>query len=310
MNNMTAKSTRRGVTIGTFDGMHRGHQEVVATLRHICEERGLKPLVMTFDRHPISVIAPERTPRMLTSHEEKLRRIERCGMEHHTLIFTAGLAAVSARAWMRRLREEFDAEVLVIGYDNTFGCDGRSLGPDDYIRIGAEEDLEVVVAPVLSGISSSAIRKAVSSGDIAAANEMLGTPFMIEGIVEHGKALGRTLGFPTANISIEEGLAILPSGVYAAEVEIEDTKETYPAVVNIGVRPTVEDDGRMMIEAHLLDFSGNIYGKKARIRFMSFIRPEQKFDSLESLKDRIAEDIIVCREREVKSKTPVKERIK
>lgn len=281
---------KRGVTIGTFDGVHRGHLAVVETLRTASAERGLQPLVMTFDRHPLETIAPQRAPKLLMDSEEKLRRISGLGMESHNLIFTGGLASVTARDWLRRLRDEFDASLIVIGYDNTFGCDGRSLGTEDYKRIAEEEGLELIVAPEVAGISSSAIRETVSKGDVRTARKMMGYPFTLTGQVVPGKALGRKLGFPTANLRIEEGMIYPAHGVYVAEVALGDGVK-HRAVVNVGVRPTVDEAGEPSVEVHIPGYSGDLYNKKIKVEFLDRLRSERRFSDVESLKEAIAMDV-------------------
>ncbi len=299
---MEKEKGKRGVTVGTFDGVHLGHREVLSTLRTECASRGLSPLVITFDRHPLSVLAPERVPGQLMETEEKLQLLGKEDMAVQSLIFTTGLAGVSARNWLRRMRDEYDAGLVVIGYDNTFGCDGRSLDSGDYIRIGREEGLEVVVAPSLPGISSSAIRKAVEEGDMENASRMLGRSYMLSGEVVHGKALGRTLGFPTANLHVEPGRKLPKKGVYAALVEIEGVEKRYKGVVNIGVRPTVDSAGVPSIEVHLLDYKGDLYGRRLGLELLQFLRGEKKFADLSALKEAIRTDIVRVREMKMEDK--------
>ncbi len=281
---------QRAVSIGTFDGVHRGHQVVVATLREEAARRGLRPLVITFDRHPLEIIAPDKAPGRIMPLSEEIALLESLGTEVMVQPFTEETRRLTASRWLRHLREDLDCALLVMGYDNTFGSDGRSLGPDGYRALGAEAGVPVVVAPEVAGISSSAIRKAVAQGDVAHAGDMLGRPFAISGPVVGGKQLGRRIGFPTANIDVAEGMVLPATGVYAARAVMPqgDSRE---AVVNIGTRPTVDDSGEISIEAHIPGWQGDLYGLTLRLEFADRIRSEQRFDSIEALKERLAADV-------------------
>lgn len=282
-------SMATAATVGTFDGFHRGHRVVVETLLAEARSRGMRPLALSFDRHPLLTIAPERAPLDLTTPAERRRLITAAGVDFTEIVFTREEAALTAREFIRGLRSRLDVRLIVIGYDNTFGSDGRRLSADDYIHIGAREGVEVLVAPVLEGISSSAIRQALSEGDVRRAAAMLGRPYSVAGIVEHGQALGRRLGFPTANLSLPPRTCLPADGVYAAVARTPQGE--YPAVVNVGRRPTVAADSPRRVEAHLIGFSGDLYGGEMELSFVERLRGERKFDSLETLTRAVHEDI-------------------
>lgn len=284
------KHTERAATIGTFDGVHRGHLDVIGQLQQRAAEEGLRPVVVTFDRHPLEVVAPERTPQLLTTAAERLHLLAATGVEVSVYSFTRELMGVTAREWLARLRRELGVTLLLMGHDHTFGCDGKGLALSDFQRIGAEEGVMVERAKALPGVSSSRIRALLAEGDAAEAARLLGRPFSREGEVVHGNALGRTIGVPTANILPAHGLLIPRAGVYAATASI-DAGKPLPAIVNIGRRPTVAQAGDITIETHIPDFCGDLYGHHLRIDFQNFIREEMKFDSLGALKTQIARDI-------------------
>lgn len=278
-----------GITIGTFDGLHRGHQLVIDTLKRECALRGLRPVVICFDRHPLEVVAPERAPKMLMHYDERDEELRRTGVDVVRIPFTQEVRCLTAAEWVRRLSDEYNARLLVIGYDNRFGSDGRNMSDADFIAVGKDAGLDTIMAPRLEGCSSSAVRNAVSNGDISLANRLLGRNYKISGSVVSGRRIGRTIGVPTANIHVNERAQLPPSGVYAA---IAGTDEgDFPAVVNVGDNPTVANDGITRVEAHLIGFSGNLYGKVLSVRLLDYIRGEKKFESLSALKEQIAKDI-------------------
>ncbi len=292
---MNNEKQRYAATVGTFDGVHRGHTEVLDTLGFEAVIRGLKPIAITFDRHPLSIIAPERTPGMLTSRKERDLLIR----SHHTepleIPFTPQLAAMTAREWIQHLHDEYKVDLLVIGYDNTFGHDGRKLSHADYVRIGKEVGIEVIEAPCLPGISSSVIRRAVAAGHITEAADMLGRPFALEGTVGTGQQVGRTIGFPTANVIPAKSMIIPAGGVYAARAFIPSNPTPVAAMVNIGRRPTISDSLGVTIEANLIDWEGDLYGRQLRLEFLQRLRDERRFDSLDSLAEQLQKDRIEAR---------------
>lgn len=287
---MNTGPTRYAATVGTFDGVHRGHAEVLDTLGFEAVIRGLQPLAITFDRHPLSVVAPERAPGMLTSRHERDLLIRSHRVEPVEIPFTPQLASMTAREWIQRLHEKYNVALLVIGYDNTFGHDGRSMTHEDYLHIGEESGIEIIEAPCLPGISSSAIRRAVAEGRITEAADMLGRPFALEGTVGTGQQVGRTIGFPTANVIPAPYMAVPGGGVYAARAFIPGRTDPVAAMVNIGRRPTIADSLGVTVEANLIDWSGDLYGLPLRLEFLQRLRDERRFDSLDSLAERLRKD--------------------
>lgn len=282
--------TRRAVSIGTFDGVHRGHKVVVETLRRIAALRGLEPMVITFDRHPLEIIAPDRAPGRIMPIDEEITLLKSLGVEVMVQPFTEHTRRLTAAQWLHHLNSDLYTAALVMGYDNTFGCDGRTLSPGDYVVLGEEAGIPVEIAPEVPGVSSSAIRKAIAQGSVASAADMLGRPYSISGPVVGGKRLGRRIGFPTANVDPAKGLVIPSPGVYAARAVMPEG-EKRNAVVNIGTRPTVDDSGVISIEAHIPDWQGDLYGSNLRLEFIGRLRDEQRFASVDELKERLAADV-------------------
>lgn len=281
------------VTVGTFDGVHRGHQTVLRMLREESARLGLAPLVVTFDRHPLETVAPERAPGLIMDPDSRDALIRGCGVEVERVAFTEDVRRMTAAEWMRRLVGEYGASMLLLGYDNTFGSDGMVMTSDDFRAEGQRIGLRVEVAPAVAGCSSSAVRKALAAGDTMLAASILGRPFSIRGVVERGRQLGRTIGMPTANVEASPRQLVPAPGVYAARacVPLSGKTAVYDAVVNVGTSPTVTDCGVMRIEAHLLGFSGDLYDREIRIEFGTKIRDERKFHSLDDLRVQIEADI-------------------
>ena len=285
----------RIATVGTFDGLHRGHVAVIDCLRREGRDAGLRPLLVTFSNHPLDIVAPERAPGSLCGADEKRRVALAAGIDGLIETFSPELCALTARQWLERLRDDLMVRALVVGYDNTFGCDGRSMIHSDYRELCRSLGLRYVEAPKVEGCSSSAVRRALAAGDVELAARILGHPYRLAGEVVHGDALGRTIGVPTANLRPFDPRRIIPAdGVYAA-VAHTDAAGDCAAVVNIGRRPTVagSDDAPLRIEAHLIDvrMKHEIYGDTLTLDFLRRLRPERRFGSLEELKSRIASDI-------------------
>lgn len=278
------------ITVGTFDGVHRGHRKVVEFLTAQSAANGLRPIVITFEPHPLAVVAPTRAPKLLELPDEREENLRSLGVEVVVLEFNENLRRLTVAEWMERLARDYNVRLLVAGYDNTFGSDGMSMNLSDYSRIGENCGIKVVEAPVVDGVSSSAIRRALGAGDIDAATTMLGRPYSISGIVGHGRELGRQLGFPTANLISDPGILLPAPGVYAAEVTTADGNR-YRAVVNIGVSPTVSEGLPLSVEAYLINYSGNLYGTNLRLDFLRRLRDEKKFGDISALKEGIAADV-------------------
>lgn len=283
------------VTVGTFDGVHRGHRAVLDCVKSVAEAEGLKPLAVTFDRHPLEVVAPDRAPGLIMSPAARDSEIAACGVNPVRVRFDASTRSTTVAGWLRMLHDTWGARVVVVGYDNTFGCDGLEMDVADYKRAAGRLGMGVEVAPVVPGVSSSAIRRALNQGDIAAAISLLGHPYAIEGVVEQGRKIGRTIGVPTANISVDRRLMLPDPGVYSAHICTLSgngtPEEWHKAVVNIGPRPTVDSTGRTGVEAHLLDFEGDLYGRSVRLEPGLRLRDIRRFGSLAELKAQIDSDI-------------------
>lgn len=273
-------------TIGCFDGVHRGHRYLID---QVCEEarnEGLCSALITFPLPPRSVIHPEVPPRLLSCLQQKIDLLEQTAADYCILLpFTVELSRLSARQFMQLLHERYHIQTLLIGYDHRFGHN-RSEGFEDYCRYGDELGMKILRARALEergcSISSSLIRSLLSEGDVAQANHYLGYHYYLDGTVVDGYKVGRTIGFPTANLLPSCAEKLIPAhGVYAIYADVDGNR--YPGMLNIGCRPTVDNGTNISIEAHLLDFTGNIYHHQIRISFEQYIRPEQKFAGLDAL---------------------------
>lgn len=281
----------RAATVGTFDGVHRGHRLVLDTLRREAATAGLQPAVITFSRHPLEVIAPRRAPKEIVTVAEKCSLLRRENVEVILLDFDRRMMEMSAREWMLHMQRDMGVRLIVVGHDNTFGTDGRSLSAADYVNLGRSLGIKTIVATVVEGCSSSLARHAVADGDMCRAAEILGRPYSLTGIVVTGDRLGRTIGFPTANLAIDapERRLLPPFGVYLTSARLEDGIPM-PAITNIGVRPSVSNRDEIRIETHILDFDADIYGHRLTIDLLQRLRPEQRFASLPELQAAIAAD--------------------
>ncbi len=262
------------VTTGFFDGVHLGHRHVLETVVSSARERGEEAFVVTFWPHPRTVLQQDaRDFRLLTSVEEKKQLLKQLGIDRVEVIpFTKEFARLRADEYLRFLRKSFGATMVVMGYDNRIGSDQLTADacaqlPEFAHRI----DFSVLSCAPLpdyahgEAVSSTQIRKAIEEGDVERANKMLGYPYPLHGVVVSGNKLGRTIGFPTANMQLYEPLKLLPKdGVYAVEVKIQGQDRNYKGMCNIGVRPTVDGKART-IETHILDFDEDIYGLPIRI---------------------------------------------
>ena len=296
-------------TIGFFDGVHRGHRFLFAQLHELAHEHHLEPLIFTFDRHPKELLTGVCPP-MLTTYEER-QQLLALHAEVRVLPF-ADVQHLTAEQFMRYLYEEQDVNALLIGYDHHFGSD-RLKGFSEYDKLGRKIGLHVERAHecLVDGlpVSSSRIRKLLDAKCIDQVNRLLGYKYSISGVVEHGNAIGATLGFPTANIRLNSNKQLPPLGVYAVEVHLQAQQFSsnaifecsdlqgvprqsipYRGVANIGTNPTVGNN-HVSLEVHLLDFQGDLYDKPLTISFSSFLREEKKFSSLEELQKQIAEDV-------------------
>lgn len=279
----------KAIAIGTFDGVHTGHQAVLGKLKEISQRKDLEPVAVTFDRHPLSLINPLKTPKLITTLSEKIRLLRQNGVTPLVLSFDVELRSITAADWIKRMKEELGAEEIVAGYDNTFGSDGVNLSLSDYKKIGEKIGVGINEAPFVSGVSSSAIRKAVEAGKIEESNYMLGRPFSLSGEVVNGNKLGRTIGFPTANLSIDPTLLVPRQGVYVATAELPDGK-IMPAMVNIGIRPTIKRGEETTIETYIIDWTGDLYGKNLTVVFHDRLRDEEDFKTIDQLRRQLMTD--------------------
>ena len=287
------------VTSGTFDGVHLGHQKILNRLNEVASETKGESVVITFYPHPRSVISPDnKTINLLSTLDEKIELLEKSGVNHLVIIpFTREFSELSSEEFIQKiLIDTIGTKTLVIGFDHRFGKNRE--GGFDYLkenkaRYGFEieeihrHDLENI------GISSSKIRKALLEGEVPTAHHFLGRNYSVSGVIVKGKQLGRTIGFPTANIQVREIAKLIPAdGVYAVKVYYRE--DEFGGMLNIGNRPTV-DGTYKTIEVNIFDFDREIYGENLTIEFIKKIRNEQKFNGLEELKAQIARDKETCK---------------
>jgi len=291
------------VSIGVFDGVHLGHQAILAANVARAAELGLRPSVVTFCLHPKKVLLG-RAPKTLTTLAHRLEHFQRAGISHALILnFDEELANTSARRFIREvLVDKLGARYFVLGFDSKFGR-GREGSDEDLRALGYPVDVVGKVVVDQRAVSSTAIREAVDLGDLLGAERMLGRPVSVLGEVIPGQKRGRTIGFPTANLDLHHELHP-PPGVYACRARVVTPEggrtgdESCPAVVNIGYRPTVEGapPDEPLLEAHLLGFEGDLYGQMLELEFVQHLRAEQRFGSLEALREQIRRDVIAAEE--------------
>ncbi len=307
------------ITTGFFDGVHLGHRHVLETVVSSALERGEEAVVVTFWPHPRTVLQQDaRDFRLLSSMEEKKALLHACGIDRvEVLPFDRSFAAMTAAEYLALLRDRFGATLVVMGYDNRIGSDMKTcaqLSEEGYFSqtVGCadpshfvgpsllccrgwhrfERNTPLPTAPDSPVISSTQIRKALGEGRVEDANAMLGYEYGLYGVVVSGNQMGRTIGFPTANMQLYEPLKLVPmNGVYVVEVEVMGKR--YKGMCNIGVRPTVDGKART-IETHILDFDQDIYGLPLTLRFLRRIRDERRFPSLDALRTQLLLDREAC----------------
>lgn len=285
----------RIAAVGMFDGVHLGHQFLIDFMRREGEARGLVPTAFTFSPHPLAVIRPGSHPRLLSTVPARRDLLLEAGAAYVEVIdFDEDTRRLTAAEFLAMLHDRYNVRALVLGFNNHFGSD-RPEGVVPYREIGATLGVDVVQAPGYCGggapVSSSIIRGRVAAGDVSGAAAGLGRPYSLSGKVVGGKQLGRTIGFPTANIEVESPDLLIPAnGVYACEAVLADGS-AYAAMTNIGQRPTVDAEGApVSIEAHLLGYDGDLYGEKLVVRFWERIRDERRFDSVAALRRQLEDD--------------------
>lgn len=291
-------SRKRIAAIGMYDGVHTGHKFLFNYLRSEAANRSLTPAVITFSCHPLSVVRPLETPKLLTPLDERLRLIEIEGIDDIILLtFNDKIRYKSAREFLSMLHKSYGIDALVLGFNNRFGHD-RPKSLDDYRQIGKEVGVDVISAPEYRengmSVSSSSIRRMLLNGKPEEALEALGYAYSLRGIVVDGNKLGRKLGFPTANIKIENEDILIPKpGVYATAVTTPDGKKR-KAMANIGYRPTVSNEepkaDNLSIEVHILNFTGYLYHEELTVEFLKYLRSERRFESAEKLREQLEKD--------------------
>ena len=286
------------VATGFFDGVHVGHRLVIKQLVEAAAARGDESMVITFWPHPRNVLQKEaRSLRLLTTLAQKKQILHELGVDRvEVLSFTKDFSAMTTEQYLRHIMEEYGATSILLGYDNRMGSDAAN--PDQVARTAEMLGLEVVRTDMVSSeqgyaVSSTKIREKLEEGDVKRAAEMLGYDYSMHGVVVAGNKLGRTIGFPTANMQLYEPLKLVPgNGVYFVKVKVLD-RELY-GMCNIGCRPTVGSGNARTIETNIFDFDEDIYGLDIDIKFMARIREEQKFDSMDKLKAQLELDRMEC----------------
>lgn len=291
------------VAIGVFDGVHLGHEYVLDRVLQVAAENDLRPTVLSFQTHPAMTIRPENAPKLLTSVDQKVERFAECGMESaFVLPFDERFAETTADQFVDDLLiDRVGAKAVIVGADFHFGAD-RAGSVDTLIEAGERGDfiVEVLELETLpSGtepVSSTAIRRALAGGRVADAAAMLGRPYQIDGVVIEGDRRGRTIGFPTANIPVSLDRAWPADAVYAGYFT-RANGDRHECAINIGRRPTFyEHAEHSILEAHLLDFDDDLYGERARVEFIKFLRSEHRFDGIDALAAQLKLDIQATRD--------------
>lgn len=281
------------VTIGFFDGVHRGHQYLLSRVKAEALRRGLRSVAVTFGSHPRQVLHSDYVPQLLTTTAEKRGFIERSGIDECVVLdFTADMARLTAAGFMQEyLIGRLGARCLVMGYDHHFGSD-RLTSFGDYRRAGETLGLEVLQMPAApletDSVSSSAVRRCLLAGDVEGAALRLGRSYALGGCVVEGHRVGRTLGYPTANLRPDEGKLIPAPGVYATHAVLNG--QTYAAMTNIGTRPTLDNGTETSVETHLIGYDGDAYGRRLELHFERRLRDEKKYDSIDSLRLALRQD--------------------
>ena len=286
------------LSIGTFDGLHIGHQKIIKKLVKLAREHDQAATILTFFPHPRRVLQKERELKLIDTLSEKKKLLKTLGVDNLIIHpFSKSFSRLSAREFCRDiLADQLKVGNLLIGYDHRFGKN-REATTDDLITFGKLYDFTVQIIPAqLSNeitVSSTKVRKAIEEGDFEQVHQFLGRFFELQGTVIKGEGIGRTIQFPTANIQINESYKIIPPrGVYLVKVQTDSNR--WGGMMNIGIRPTLEGENQTL-EVHLFDCESDLYNKKLRISFLQKIREEQKFDSIEELKNQLEKDKEICK---------------
>jgi riboflavin kinase/FMN adenylyltransferase len=288
------------VTIGAYDGVHLGHQAVLRLVRELADARGLEAALVTFDRHPAEVVRPESAPRLLTTLEQRIELLDATGDLDlcWVLPFDDTRSKEAAEDFVREvLVDGIGARLVVVGADFHFGH--RRGGNVPLLeRMGAELGFEVLGLGLVAvdadttgaPYSSTRIRELLGKGDVAEAARLLGRPHEVRGVVERGDQRGEHLGMPTANLAVPERICLPADGVYAGTFVAEDGVER-PAAISVGTRPTFYENGNVLVEAYVLDFDGDLYGQRVKVRFREWVRGQERFDSTEALVEQMNADV-------------------
>ncbi len=281
-------------TIGMFDGLHIGHQYLLKQMKEIAFAKKLKTAVITFSQHPKSVLYPTKKTLLINSIKERNTRIKAIGIDNIIeLNFTKELSSLTAKEFITKLHDEYNVDIVVIGYDHKFGHN-REDGFEDYVEYGKKIGVDILKAEEYElenslEIGSSYIRELLLTNEIEKANRLLGYNFTIRGIIIDGHKEGRKLGFPTANIKIIDKDKIIPAdGVYAIYIYVKGEK--YKGMMSIGFRPTMNNGKDRSIEVHIFDFNDSIYGEEVRVEVVSFLRKEKHFPSITELIAALEQD--------------------
>jgi riboflavin kinase / FMN adenylyltransferase len=289
------------VTIGVFDGVHRGHQALLARVAEEAAARGLLPGAITFDRHPMTVVRPGSHPRLLSTLSQRVALLGECGMAFVLVLpFTLKLSRMAAEEFaVKVLLETVSARVIVVGHNFRFGH--RAAGDARLIAALAEpRGVDVIALPLDDdagdAVSSTRIRAALADGDVETAARLLGRPFAVEGHVVRGAERGRLLGIPTANLRVPARLALPAKGIYAGHLQVVGShgSQPLPAVSNVGVSPQFGGT-QLRVETYVLDFDGDLYGKRVRVTFEHRLRDETVFPDVQALVDQMNDDVALAR---------------
>ncbi|CAB4787479.1 MAG: bifunctional riboflavin kinase/FAD synthetase [Actinobacteria bacterium] len=302
-NQPSDNSKRSVVTIGAYDGVHRGHQAVIGQVRNEAQQLGCQSVVVTFDKHPASVVRPESAPKLLTDLDQKLELLQQTGIDATLIVeFNRERSTEDPALFVKRvLVDALRAQVVVVGEDFHFGFNRggnvamlRELGKQFDFQV---EPVKLIARPdgVEEPVSSTSIRRALAGGQVETATNLLGRAYEVRGVVVNGDKRGRIIGFPTANVEVPNAMCLPADGVYAGKFQCDDGS-VHACAINLGRRPTFfEHADHSLLEAHLLDFDGDLYGQKVSVTFEHFLRSERKFDGLEAIKTQLQLDVAAAR---------------
>lgn len=290
---------RAVITIGAYDGVHLGHQAVIGEVRRQADAQGARSVVVTFDRHPASVVRPESAPKLLTDLDQKLELLAATGVDATAVVhFDRQTSQLAPFEFVQRVLVDcLRTSLVVVGDDFHFGHN-REGNVSSLREFGARADFDVLPMSLVARtdgpdepISSTAIRRAMAGGQVELAAAMLGRPFEARGVVRQGDQRGRQIGFPTANVEVASFICLPADGVYAGWYQRPDGS-SHMCAINLGRRPTFyEHADKSLLEAHLLDFDDDLYGESAQVRFTDFLRSERKFDGIDALRSQLKNDV-------------------